>query len=108
MATVVSALTREDTHRLMKHLENLKRDGLRYLRMENFIHKATDGPDNVFSSVYSQSEAAGLFSAFRNLSFSKHYLNERHFPVIRNVLPARMKRWIETRYGWHLWIKGVK
>ncbi|HWP47289.1 MAG TPA: class I SAM-dependent methyltransferase [Candidatus Limnocylindrales bacterium] len=108
MSRLVAKLTHEDMERLEKHRCYLLQDGLAYLKMENFIHKATDGPDNVFSSVFSQSEAAELFSGFKHLSFSKHFLNERHFPILRSLLSANMKKKIASRYGWHLWIKGIK
>src|SRR5215469_13731442 len=52
--SLVSRLTGEKQERLQKHLFNFKREGLSYLSMDNFIHKATDGPDNVFSSVFSK------------------------------------------------------
>jgi ubiquinone/menaquinone biosynthesis C-methylase UbiE len=108
MSKLVAKLTHENIERLERHLYYLRQDGLAYLKMENFIHKATDGPDNVFSSVFSQSEAAELFSEFKNLSFSKHFLNERHLPILRSLLSANMKKKIASRYGWHLWIKGIK
>jgi ubiquinone/menaquinone biosynthesis C-methylase UbiE len=104
----VSKLTNEKVERLEKHLTNLKRDGLVYLKMENFIHKATDGPDNVYSAVFSQSEAEVLFSEFENITFSKYYFNDRHFPLIRSIIPAIIKKKIASNYGWHLWIKGIK
>jgi ubiquinone/menaquinone biosynthesis C-methylase UbiE len=105
---IVARLTKEKPERLEKHVTNLKKHGIAYLRLENFIHKSTDGPDNVFSSVFSQSEAAELFSSFKELNFSKHCFNERHFPVLHNFLPASAKEKIASRYGWHLWINGVK
>jgi len=108
MSRFVARVTREKVERLEKHLTHFKREGFAYLKMKNFIHKATDGPDNVFSSVFSESEAAELFSAFRNLSFSKHFINERHFPVVRGFLSESLKRKLAARYGWHLWIKGIK
>jgi len=108
MSRLVAKLTGEDLERLEKHLLNLKREGLAYLKMENFIHKATDGPDNVFSSVFSPSEAAELFSAFKDLRFSKHFFNARHFPIVQLFLSAGMKKKISSRYGWHLWVKGIK
>ena len=108
MSKFVAKLTNEKVERLEKHLVNLKRYGLTYLKMKNFIHRATDGPDNVFSSVFSQSEAAELFSNFKKLSYSKHLFNERHFPIIRNILSKNMKNKIASKFGWHLWIKGIK
>lgn len=108
VSRLVTKLTHEGRERLEKHRHYLMRDGLAYLKMENFVHKATDGPDNVFSSVFSQSEAAELFSGFKHLSFSKHFFNERHFPILRSLLSANIKKKMASRYGWHLWIKGIK
>jgi len=108
MSKLVAKLTNEKVERLEKHLINLKRHGFICLKMRNFIHKATDGPDNVFSSVFSRSEAAELFLAFKNLSYSTYLLNERHFPIVRSFLSTKIKKKIATKYGWHLWIKGIK
>lgn len=98
----------EKQGRLQKHLSNLKHEGLRYLKLENFIHRATDGPDNVFSSVFSKQELCYLFREFHNLSFSVHYLNERHLPGLRSLLPAKVKGKLAARLGWHIWVTGTK
>jgi ubiquinone/menaquinone biosynthesis C-methylase UbiE len=108
MKELVSRLTNEPLNRLEGHLRNLKEQGISYLYINNFIHKATDGPDNIFSSVFSESEAKLLFSNFRNLRFTKHYINERHLPIIRSFLSDKIKNKIASRYGWHLWCRGVK
>jgi ubiquinone/menaquinone biosynthesis C-methylase UbiE len=105
---IIAKLINEKPERLEKHITNLKKHGMAYLRLENFIHKSTDGPDNVFSSVFSQSEAAELFSSFKEVSFSRHCFNERHFPILHSLLPASAKEKIASRYGWHLWINAVK
>ncbi|HEX8709680.1 MAG TPA: class I SAM-dependent methyltransferase [Pyrinomonadaceae bacterium] len=108
MSRYVAKLTNENMERLEKHLVNLRQQGLSYLKMSNFIHKATDGPDNVFSSVFSRREARALLAAFGDLQFTARFFNERHFPVIRKLLSARMKERLAARYGWHLWIRGIK
>jgi hypothetical protein len=107
-ARLVSRLTREPVDRLLKHRANLRAEGLSYLRMEKFIHKATDGPDNVFSTVFTESEARQLFSAFRNVTVKKHLLNERHFPILRSLLSPASKQRLAAKYGWHLWVTGTK
>jgi SAM-dependent methyltransferase len=107
-ARLVSRLTREPLDRLLKHRANLRQDGLTYLRMEQFIHRATDGPDNVYSTVFTEREARDLFSMFEDVRVWKHLLNERHFPVLRNLLTPGAKRRLAAKYGWHLWISGVK
>lgn len=107
-AGFVSKATGEPLNRLLKHRDYLKRDGLFYLRMKNFIHKSTDGPDNVYSSVYSISEAKELLEEFKQLNFSIHLLNERHLFGLQHFLPNGFKKKLESRFGWHLWIKGRK
>lgn len=107
-ARLVSALTREPIERLLKHRTNLRQQGLSYLRMDQFIHKATDGPDNVYSSVFSEADALALFAGFTNVTVRKHLLNERHFPGLRSVLSASMKQRLAARYGWHLWVTGTR
>ena len=107
-ARLVSALTREPIDRLLKHRINLRAEGLSYLRMDQFIHKATDGPDNVYSRVFSEREGRALFDGFTNVTVTKHLLNERHFPVVRSLLTPAMKRRLASKYGWHLWVIGTK
>jgi ubiquinone/menaquinone biosynthesis C-methylase UbiE len=107
-ARVVSALTREPVDRLLKHRTNLRAQGLSYLRMDSFIHKATDGPDNVYSKVFSENDARALFAGFSDIRVRKHLLNERHFPVLRSVLSTSMKQRLAAKYGWHLWLSGIK
>ncbi|HTV09549.1 MAG TPA: class I SAM-dependent methyltransferase [Candidatus Aquilonibacter sp.] len=107
-ARIISAMTGENRLRIMKHRQNLRSAGLGYLRMDNFIHKATDGPDNVFSAVFTEDEMRDICTAFREYSASKHFLNERHFPVLRTLLPERFKQQLAACYGWHLWIDASK
>jgi SAM-dependent methyltransferase len=108
VSSAVAKLTKEPLDRLEKHRENLRRVGIGYLRMGAFIHKATDGPDNVFSSVFSRAEAEELFRDFRNLTTTTHHLNDRHFPLVRNLLSRKSKEKLAAKYGWHLWVKGIK
>ena len=108
MVGLVSKLTNEDRKRLEKHRKSLKAYGIDYLKINNFLHKSTDGPDNVFSSVFSKKEATKLFSQFATVSTNSHYFNERHFPILKNILSKKIKQKIANRYGWHLWIKAVK
>lgn len=108
MIGAVSKITGEPRERIEKHLFSFKKSGFRYLKMDNFIHKATDGPDNVYSSVYSEREACELLYKFKDLEFRKHLLNERHLPIVRDLLSEKMKKKIECRFGWHLWCIAEK
>ncbi|MGA7521114.1 MAG: methyltransferase domain-containing protein [Acidobacteriaceae bacterium] len=108
MAKAVSMLTHEPPDRLAKHLHNLRQDGLQYLTMRHFIHKATDGPENVYSAVFTDDDMRALCASFRSVSVSKHFLNERHFPVLRSMLTDAMRARLAAAYGWHLWVTATK
>ena len=83
-----------------EHVDNARRDGLgRYLRMDNFVHRSTDGPHNPFSRVYSTAEVARDFPAFQVESARKAWLYAPPLPV----------GWLEgllgRALGWHLWMR---
>jgi ubiquinone/menaquinone biosynthesis C-methylase UbiE len=105
---LVARLTGEGVERINRHKFYLKQEGFRYFRMKNFLHRSTDGPDNIYSSVWSKGASRKLFHAFREMSFSVHFLNERHLLGLQHLLPRAFKRWLAGRYGWHLWVKATK
>jgi ubiquinone/menaquinone biosynthesis C-methylase UbiE len=105
---LIARMTGEPLERLRKHKEILRREGLSYLRMENFIHRATDGPDNVYTSVWNKGMCDRLFSQFSDLRYEVWFLNERHFPVLRSMLPRSLKQKLERKWGWHLYIYATK
>jgi ubiquinone/menaquinone biosynthesis C-methylase UbiE len=107
ISKIISKLTGEPLDRLNKHKENMKKEGICYLKMKNFIHKSTDGPDNVFSSVFTKEDAKKMFGKFTNISFSTHFVNIRHLPFLY-ILPKKSKKTFESKYGWHLWIYAKK
>jgi ubiquinone/menaquinone biosynthesis C-methylase UbiE len=108
LAKSVSRLTGESVDRINRHKYHLKREGLKYFRMKNFLHRSTDGPDNIYSSVWTDRSVRKLFGAFSAVSTNVHFLNERHLLGIQHLLPGRMKKAMARRYGWHLWIKAIK
>lgn len=90
---------RGDRHSLLRaHVENARRLGLlRYLRMENFIHRNTDGPDNPFSRVYDLRRVRRDFPDFQVRDAEKRFM---HAP------PLRVHGLIgEGALGWHLWVR---
>ncbi len=105
---LVSKLTGEGNDRIRKHITNMKSKGMKYLSMENFIHVSTDGPDNVYSTVWNEVSADKLLSKFENLQFSVHFLNQRHLMGLQYLLTKSYKQKLDKKYGWHLWVKGVK
>jgi len=108
LSNLVSKLTGESKERINRHRELIKKEGWRYLKMKNFIHRSTDGPDNVYSSVWTSKSAKKLLCNFASTKTNVHFLNERHLLGLQHLLPKSLKNKIAHRYGWHLWIKATK
>jgi len=83
---------------LRQHLDNAERTGLRrYLEIDTFTHRNTDGPLNPYARVYSLREVAADFPDFELVDAYQRYLHAPPLPVRR--LPG--ERWL----GWHLWVQ---
>lgn len=79
-----------------EHKELARRVGLRkYLRMENFIHRSTDGPQNPYSKVYDRKSIINDFPDFKLKRVFKFWMHAPPLPV--HWLPG------ERLLGWHLW-----
>ncbi|HVG40794.1 MAG TPA: class I SAM-dependent methyltransferase [Chitinophagaceae bacterium] len=105
---LISKLTGESVDRITKHRESFKKQGFNYLKMKNFIHKSTDGPDNIYSTVWTQKSILPLLSSFSKIDFKVHYLNERHLMGLQHILPASFKKYLSRKFGWHLWVYAQK
>ena len=80
-----------------QHLENARKIGLfRYLRMENFIHRNTDGPLNPYIKVHDLDEVRKDFRDFRIVKIHKEFMHAPPLPVSRLPLAHLL--------GWHLWV----
>ena len=83
-----------------QHLTNLREMGvLKYLRMQNFIHRNTDGPLNPYSKVYDLAEVRKDFKKFRVIKSYKEFMHAPPLPVAWLPLSHQM--------GWHLWVHMV-
>jgi SAM-dependent methyltransferase len=81
---------------LAAHVANARDRGLaRYLRLDEFVHRNTDGPDNPYALVYDRRRIEHDFPAFRVTRTYKRFLHAPPLPVHR--LPG------EALMGWHLW-----
>lgn len=80
-----------------QHIANARAVGLlRYLRMENFIHRNTDGPLNPYAKVY---DLAAVRADFPNFGIVKSYKRFMHAPPLPvHGLP------FGRLMGWHLWV----
>lgn len=83
---------------LRQHLDNAERSGLRrYLDLDTFTHRNTDGPLNPFARVYSEREVVRDFPDFELVESFRRYMHAPPLPVRR--LP------FGDRLGWHLWVR---
>jgi SAM-dependent methyltransferase len=82
---------------MRQHLDNAEQVGLRrYLALEAFTHRSTDGPLNPYARVYSLREVARDFPDFVTVDAFKQYMHAPPLPV--HGLPGA------RRLGWHLWV----
>jgi SAM-dependent methyltransferase len=82
---------------LAAHLDNARAMGLlRYLRLDEFVHHNTDGPDNPYAVVYDRRRSERDFPSFRITRTYKRFMHAPPLPV--HGLPG------ETLMGWHLWV----
>lgn len=91
-------LAKPDSNGLVgQHLKNARQKGLwNYLKMENFIHRNTDGALNPYSKVYDLRSVEKDFSDFRITQSYKRFMHAPPLPVTK--LP------FEKLMGWHLWV----
>jgi len=68
---------------------------------QEWLSRNTDGPDNPYSRVYSENEAAALFNQFHLIDNEVHFFDQTHWGVIGNLIPDSVRRWIGRKWGWH-------
>jgi SAM-dependent methyltransferase len=82
---------------LERHVANASARGLlTYLRMREFLHRNTDGPDNPYSRVYGLREVRRDFPCFEVTRTYKRFMHAPPLPV--HGLPGG------RLVGWHLWV----
>jgi len=91
-------LAKPDSNGLVgQHLKNAKQKGLwNYLKMENFIHRNTDGASNPYSKVYDLRLVEQDFPDFQITRSYKRFMHAPPLPVTK--LP------FEKSMGWHFWV----
>ena len=83
------------------HLENARREGLwSYLKMSNFIHRNTDGPQNPYAKVY---DPATVSEDFPDFELERTYQDHMHAPP----LPVGALKPLAGVFGWHLWVHMI-
>jgi SAM-dependent methyltransferase len=91
------ALKRNPDGMLGQHVANARAVGLaRYLRMDNFIHRNTDGPLNPYAKVYDLKAVEKDFPDFSIVRAYKRFMHAPPLPVGQMPLSGAL--------GWHLWV----
>jgi len=67
-----------------------------------------DGVGNPKGDVYSQAELARLMRQFTNLEMFAGVLPWHMAPRVRPLVPGPVQRWLERRWGWFLYAKGLR
>ena len=75
---------------------------------EEWLSRNTDGPDNPYSTVYDEREAAALFTGFEIRKQEVHYFNPEHWGPLGRALPRQGVAALGRRWGWHRIVYAAK
>jgi ubiquinone/menaquinone biosynthesis C-methylase UbiE len=98
----------ESESELRRHAELIHQNPASYLDMQNLLNRNTDGPDNPLSQVFTKASGQQMFRQFRNVRTEIMFWNPNWFPVIGKLIPRSVEDWLESHWGWHLWIYAQK
>jgi len=80
-----------------QHIANAKKMGIwKYLKLKNFVHYNTDGPQNPYAIVYDLPLVKKDFPEFEPIKSYKRYMHAPPLPVSWMPFASMM--------GWHLWV----
>lgn len=107
---LVARLTGEPEDILAGHRRLLLAHGAHYLLdRQLFLSRNTDGPGNPLSRVYSRRELERLLApSFQVVDTQVRYLNLRLYPGGNRLARTQVGRYLERRFGWHLYFEGRK
>jgi SAM-dependent methyltransferase len=80
----------------------------RAMSAQEWLSRNTDGPDNPYSMVYDEREAARLFAGFEIRRQEVHYFNPEHWGALGRALPAVIVATLGRRWGWHRVVYATK
>ena len=68
---------------------------------DEWLSRNTDGPDNPYSRVYDEKEAAALFTDFEVTRQQVAFFNHEHWGPLGAALPQSVRETLARRWGWH-------
>jgi SAM-dependent methyltransferase len=106
---LVSRMTGEAPTVLQGQRALLKKHGWRYIAdRDRFLSNNTDGPGNPLSRAWRISEAAQRFRSFEDIQTTVRHLNVRLIPGGSKLAGTAFGRWLDRRFGWHLYVSARK
>jgi ubiquinone/menaquinone biosynthesis C-methylase UbiE len=92
--------------KLERHRE-LARAGWR-MSEDEWLSRNTDGPDNPYSRVYDEAQAAALFAGFQIKRQQVFFFNHEHWGPLGRALPRKAVALLGRRWGWHRIVHACK
>lgn len=85
--------------KLERHLELRRNNGA--MSEAEWLSRNTDGPDNPYARVYNEAETQSLLAGFDQIHQYVRFFDHRHWGVLGRAIPARTRKAIGRRWGWH-------
>jgi hypothetical protein len=81
---------------------------VREMSDQEWLNRNTDGPDNPYSRVYDERQAAAIFPGFEIRRQEVHYFNPEHWGPLGRALPRQAVAALGQRWGWHRIVYAAK
>ena len=75
---------------------------------DEWLSRNTDGPDNPYSRVYDEAQAAALFAGFQIKRQQVFFFNHEHWGPLGRALPRNAVALLGRRWGWHRIVHACK
>ena len=106
MPRAISTLLGLDRRKLEKHRELLFSKP--QMTNDEWISMNTDGPECPLAKVYNQHEAFQLFADFADVRTEVRFFDRTHWPVIGQLVPDNLAKFLGNHWGWHRIVYGRK
>jgi SAM-dependent methyltransferase len=72
------------------------------------VNNSTDGVGNPLSKMYTRTEIQELFSDFRQVNVSRHFIPTNKIPIVGRYLPRLLVSWLGKLMGTSYYVKAFK
>ena len=103
---VVSRVTGFEEWKLAAHREVMLKK--KKLTKQEWISMNTDGPNCPLAKVYDARDVLTLFSGFEDVRTEVWHFDRSHWPIIGEIIPNSVARFLGRHWGWHRIVYGRK